>query len=143
VGAGAGRDAVRPLVIQAAALLGLGVMVGLLWATLTPTVSGWSDGVEKDISGEVAFAGLGVLAGLLVAVAGLVRPGRHPVAGAVVRLLGSVVAALLAWGVGRAAGAPELAATGVLVLWPLATALATALVLLVQVLIHPDASPPS
>ena len=81
---------------------------------------------------------LGVVAGLVTAVAGLVRPGRHPLAGAVLRLVGSVVAAFVAWGVGRLAGAPALAAPGAVLLWPLTTALVTAVASLAVVLIAPE-----
>jgi hypothetical protein len=58
--------------------------------------------------------------------------------GAAVRLVGSGAASLIAWGVGRLAHAPVLAATGVLVIWPLAAALVTAAVLLVLVLSASD-----
>jgi hypothetical protein len=142
-GAGAGRrrGRARSMAVALGALAVLGVAVGLLWAALTPAVAGWSDGIENRISGEVAFAGLGLVAGLGVAAVGLARPGRHPLEGAVSRLVGSVPAALVAWGVGRLAGAPVLAAPGVLVIWPLACALATALVTLGQLLMNPDAPP--
>ncbi|HEY6795400.1 MAG TPA: hypothetical protein VI248_12050 [Kineosporiaceae bacterium] len=133
-----GGGTVRTVAAGLGVLLLLAVAVGLLWAALAPAVAGWSDGVEDRISPEVTFAGLGLIAGLGVAGAGLVRPGRHPVAGAVVRLVGSVPASLLAWGVGRLAGAPVLAATGVLILWPLACGLTTALVTLALVLVHPE-----
>lgn len=131
----------RPLVVQALVLAVAGVVVGLLWAAVTPTVRGWSAGIEQSISGEVAFSGLAVIAGVVVGVIGAGRPGRRPVAGVLVRLVGSGIAALIAWGVGQAVGAPVLAATGVLVFWPLVAALVTALITLVQVLLVGDGAP--
>jgi hypothetical protein len=140
LGAPAGA-VLRAAVVHLGVLLAAGVVVGLAWAAVAPAVAARSDGIESQLSGEVAFAGLGLLAGVAVAIAGLVRPGSQPVVGAAVRLLGSVVASVLAWGVGRLAGAPVLAAPGVVVIWPLATAVTTALVTLVLVLAHPDGSP--
>jgi len=138
-GAG-GRSVVRSVLVRAAALAVVGVAVGLLWAAVTPSVRAASEGIERDIAGELTFAGLAVLAGVVVAVAGLVRPGPRPVVGVLAGLLGSGVASVIAWGVGRAAGAPVLAAVGVVLLWPLATALVTAVVTLVLVLVNPESS---
>jgi len=127
-----------PLVWRGASLLVGGMAVGLLWATLAPVVHDRSDGIEAEISGEVTFAALALVAGVVVAARSLLRPGRRPVTGTVVDLVGSGVASLIAWGTGRVAGAPVLAATGVLVLWPLTVALVTAVVTLVVVLVQPD-----
>jgi len=127
-----------PLVWRGASLLVGGMAVGLLWATLAPVVHDRSDGIEAEISGEVTFAALALVAGVVVAVRSLLRPGRRPLAGTVVDLVGSAVASAVAWGTGRVAGAPVLAATGVLVLWPLTVALVTAVVTLVVVLVQPD-----
>jgi hypothetical protein len=135
------RPLARIAAIRLLVLLGVGVAVGLLWAALAPVVSGWSDGIEDQLSGEVALAGLGLAAGLGVAGAGLLRPGPRPVPGVAVWLLGSVPASLLAWGLGRLAGAPVLAAPGVVVIWPLTAALTTALFTLFLVLRPPDPRP--
>jgi len=117
----------RALVLQGAALAVLGVAAGLGWAALAPVVARRSDGIEATIAGEVTLSLLGVAVGLLVAVVGLVRPGEPPLGLAVLRLVGSGAASALAWGVGRLAGAPVLAAPGTVLVWPLTVAVVTAL----------------
>ena len=138
---GGAGSVVRSILGRAVVLAVGGAAVGLLWAAIAPAVRGASEGIEREVGGDLAFAGLAVLAGLVVAVAGLVRPGRRPATGALVNLVGSGAASGVAWGVGRAVGAPVIAATGVLVLWPLTTALVTALVSLLLVLLRPDGAP--
>ena len=131
----------RSLVFRGAGMSVVGVAVGLLWAAVAPVVRGASEGVESQISGEVAFAGLAVLAGVAAAAFALVRPGPRPATGVIVVLVGSGAGSLIAWGVGRAVGAPVLVATGVLVLWPLTACLVTAVACLVMVLLHPAPQP--
>jgi hypothetical protein len=132
---------VRSLALRAVALAVSGVVVGLLWAALTPAVRGASEGIEREIGGELLLGGLGVAAGLGIALFGLWRPGPRPVPSGLMDLGGSVVASLIAWGVGRTAGAPVIVATGVLVLWPLTVAAVTAAVSLLLVLLAPDPPP--
>jgi hypothetical protein len=127
---------------RVAGLLGLGVLVGLLWAVGTPFVRNASDGIEDRISGEVTFTVLGLVVGVGVALAGLVRPHRRPFAAAVVDLCGSVPASALAWGVGRLAGAPPLTTPGAVLVWPLAAAGLTAIVSLALVLLHSEPDGP-
>lgn len=131
--------AVRPLVVRAVVLLGLGVAVGIAWSRFVPVVRGWSQNPEEEyLSGEVAMALLGTLAGLCVGVAVLVLPGRNPLGCTGVSLVGSVAGSMLAWGVGDLLDAPKIHATGVLLLWPLVAAAVTASVTLLQVLLRPD-----
>jgi len=118
-------------------LLG-GVVLGLAWRALVPVLAGASDGVERQVAGEVAMAGLGLLAGVLVAVIGLLRSGPGAPTRFGLSLLGSALGSLVAWRVGLIAGAPPVAITGVLVVWPFVLALVTVLVTLLTTLTSSD-----
>jgi len=134
----AARSRGRAFGLPFAVLAVVGVLLGPIWAGLTPLLARFADGSEKILDGEIAMAGLGLLAGLVVAVIGLVRPGPRPTARFGGLLLGSGAGSLLAWRTGLLVGAPKLAATGVLVFWPLALSVVTVLVTLVIVLVAPD-----
>jgi hypothetical protein len=116
----------------------VGVPLGLGWAGVCPVVARISDGAERVFAGEVAMAGLGLVAGLLVGITLVIRPGPAPTARLIGALLGSGLGSVLAWRVGLLAGAPPLAAPGVLVFWPLAIATLTVLVSLVRTLLFPE-----
>jgi hypothetical protein len=131
------RARLRGAVVQIAVLLAAGVVVGVAWRLLTPAVAGGSDGAERALAGEVTLAGLGALAGLVLAIEGLVRRGPRAPARFGVALAGSQAGSAVAWGVGRLLGAPVLAAPGVLLVWPLALCLVTVLVTLAVLLIAP------
>jgi len=132
------RPALRRALVQVSALAAAGAVLGLVWRLLVPTVQNVSDGAERAIGGEVAMAGLGLIAGVAVGVLGMVRTGPAPTARFLWSLVGSGVGSLVAWGVGESTGGPPLAATGVLVVWPLSVAAVTVLVTLVTTLVSPD-----
>src|SRR5664280_862943 len=100
----------RCVAIPVLAMLIAGIVVGLLWAWLTPFVARMSDGAERVLAGEVAMAGLGLLVGLLVGVVAVIRPGPWPTLRMIGWLIGSGLGSLLAWRVGLLVGAPRLAA---------------------------------
>jgi hypothetical protein len=129
----------RPLRVVGGWLLA-GVVVGVLWRVLTPTAVGWAESYEADYAGDVVLAGLGVTAGLLTAALGQLRPGPGPGSAQrfVVAVLGAAAASGLAWSVGGLTGAPRLVMPAVLLLWPLAIALATVLWTLVATLVLRD-----
>jgi hypothetical protein len=116
----------------------LGVVLGPVWAGVCPVVARWSDGAERVFAGEVAMAGLGLVVGVLVGVLVVARPRPRPTARLIGALLGSGLGSLAAWQVGLLVGAPQLAATGVLVFWPLAVSTVTVLVTLARTLVTPD-----
>jgi hypothetical protein len=132
------RPGLRELVLPVVALAVCGVAVGLLWRAGAPLVQRASDGPESVIAGEVAMAGVGLLAGLATAIIGLVRGGPSPTPRFLSSLVGSCLGSVIAWGVGRLIGAPPIAATGVLLVWPLTVATVTVLVTLVVTLVAPD-----
>src|SRR5450755_2492875 len=68
----------RAVAIPLVSLVVVGVLMGPLWAWVTPSVARISDGAERVLAGEVAMAGMGVVVGVLVGVVGLLRPGARP-----------------------------------------------------------------
>jgi hypothetical protein len=128
----------RPLAFPVAVLAVVGMPLGLIWSWVCPVVARLSDGAERVLAGEVAMAGLGIVAGLVAGVIVIVRPGPRPTARLIGSLLGAGLGSLLAWRVGLLAGAPRLAATGVLVFWPLTISTVTVLVTLARTLTSPE-----
>lgn len=116
--------------------LAVGVLVAGAWSWLTPRVGLWSDvPSEQVLSGDVTLAGLEMLVGLVGALVGLARPGRGSAARFGLAVVGSAVASLVAWGVGRLIGAPTLTVNAVLLLAPLTLALVTVLGTLVATIV--------
>ncbi len=113
---------VRADVLLGLGLLVVGVLVGLTWRALLPLAARWADVGEASIAREGMLATIGAVTGLLVAVWLLARPGASPVRRVAVGVLGSVLGAWVAWGVGRLAGAPVLRAPGAAFVWPVTTA---------------------
>jgi hypothetical protein len=128
----------RAFALPVAVLAGVGVLLGPVWAWSAPQLARFADGSEKVLDGEVALGGIGLVAGVVVALFGLLRPGQRPTARFLGLLLGSGAGSWLCWKAGLLVGAPQLAAPGVLVFWPLAVAVVTVLATLVIVLVAPD-----
>lgn len=128
----------RSLGFPLAALSAAGVLLGPIWAGVCPLVARISDGGERVLAGEVTMGGLGLVAGLLLGVIMMVRPGPRPTARLIGSLLGSGLGSVLAWQIGLLVGAPRLAATGVLVFWPLTISTVTVLVMLMRTLLFPE-----
>lgn len=116
-----------------------GVVVGALWALLTPMAGDRAESYEQLVAGDVTLAVLGLVSGAGTAAVGL---WRHRGPGAATRfgwaLLGSGGASLVSWGTGLVCGAPALTIPGVLVLWPFSLAVVTVLVALVATLTSRD-----
>jgi hypothetical protein len=105
-----------------------GVVVGVAWRYLTPVAQGWVDNSnEQVLSGDATFAVLAVVAGLVAAAVGMLRPGPGAAARFVVAVVAAAVASLIAWGIGRLLGASPLTVVSVLLLWPLAISVGTVL----------------
>ncbi len=144
-------------------LLALAVGVAVAWWALVPdtpvrTVEDLvaSPGPSDDVlaTADAVFAALCLVAGVLAALALLVRPGELLLRRSSVALVGGTVAAALAWQLGRLlgpapvlaqqeAGAPvlhaplDLSSPLVLLLWPGATACVLFVGLLVWLLVKP------
>jgi hypothetical protein len=117
--------------------LASGLALGAAWVVLAPLVAAWTGAAEDDAARDAAFGLLGVLAGLVTAVALLVWPGSRPALHTGFVLCGVTLASLLAWGVGRLLGAHPLHAVALVVVWPLVAAVVTVLRSLVAVLTGP------
>lgn len=119
--------------------LAAGLLVGLVWRLVTPWAAAGADNYERLVAGEIVLAVLEVLAGLVVAVLGLMRSGPGSAARLAAAVVGSGGASVVAWGVGRLLGASAVTMTAVLLLWPLTVAAVTVLVSLVATLVSRDA----
>ena len=127
----------RPEVVAAVVVLAVGVLAGLLWAWLAPTVRAAADPGEREVAGDGTLAVLCLAAGLLTAIALAVRPGPRPALRFAVVVLASAAGGFVALGVGRALGAPTLRALAIPLLWALVVAVGTALRVLVSIVISP------
>jgi hypothetical protein len=114
-----------------------GLLLAVSWRLFVPTVAGWSPSDERELAASVAYVPLAAVAGLAVAVGGLLRPGPGATARFLVTLAGSGLGTLVAWGVGRLLGVPTVTVPGVLLVWPVVTCLVTALVASVISIVHP------
>jgi hypothetical protein len=114
------RRAARPAVwLWPAGCLLVGVGAGAAWRLLVPVLVNQQD-EERAVGGDSVLALVCLVAGLLVGAA-LARAGAADWRRYLVVLAGSTVGAYLAWGTVRQLGAPSLGATGVPLLWPVAT----------------------
>jgi hypothetical protein len=112
---------------RAAALwLAVGLVEAVVWPELSRVFVGWSDAsYEHALSGDVAFAGMQLVVGLVAAVVGLVVAGRGSALRFVFAAVGSGLAGLVGWGGGRLLGAPVLHLVAVLAVAPLVLGLVT------------------
>ncbi len=113
-----------------AALLAGGLVLGGVWALLAPGLADAADPGESRVAVDGLLALLQLGAGLVVAVALVLVPGREPVARVVTVLAGSAAAGGLAAVVGLARGL-HLQAPGSALVWPLVVAVLTAVRMLV------------
>jgi len=114
-----------------------GVLLAAAWRLFVPTVAGWSSVDERALAPSVAYVPLAAIAGLAVAVGGLLRAGPGATTRFLVTLAGSGLGTLVAWGAGRLMGVPPVTVPGVLVVWPVVTCLVTALVSSAVSIVHP------
>jgi hypothetical protein len=124
----------------AAAVLGAGLVVGGVWAVWAPALAHSADLGEAKVSVDGLLALLGIGAGLVTAVVLVLLPGPRPAVRLPVVLAATAVGGLLAVLVGAARGL-SLGAPGVTVLWPLTTAVLTALRTLASIVASPDDAP--
>ena len=117
-------DGLRALVV---AVVAAAVLVGVLWALLTPDVVGHSDQSEAQASADGTLALLELLAGVVTAIALALRPGRQPATRFVLAVVAVTGGAFLSWAAGAATGAPGLQAKAVVLVWPFVTAALTVL----------------
>ena len=126
----------------AAAILTSGALVGALWALLAPPVVHAADLGENRIAGDGLLALLGLGAGVLSAILLVALPGPRPAVRLAVVLGATTAADILAAVVGVKLGAQALGAPGVALLWPLVTAVLTALRTLAGLIISPNDDEP-
>ena len=134
-----GASVVREAAIAGAVLVA-GLVVGGVWALWAPSLAHSADLGEAKVSVDGLLALLGIGAGLVTAVALVLLPGPRPAVRLAVVLAATAVGGLLAVLVGVARGL-SLGAPGVTVLWPLTTAVLTALRTLASVVASPDDAP--
>ncbi|MFI7589401.1 hypothetical protein ACIB24_20245 [Spongisporangium articulatum] len=103
------------------------VLVGVLLAAarrgLYPLTRHLGDSDEVNASADVTLALLGIVAGILTATWVLVRPTARPVTRCASAVLGSLLGGLITWPVLYLFGGASLLGPGVLLAWPIATAL--------------------
>ncbi len=131
------RGAVRREVAVAVGLLAAGLVLGGIWALAAPPLAQRADPGETRVAVDGVLGLLGLAAGLVTAAGLAVAGGREPVVRVVAVLAGSTGGALLAVGVGLAAGL-RLGAPGLALLWPLVVAVVTAVRLLLSLLTAPE-----
>ncbi len=116
-------------------VLGAGLALGVVWRLVAPVLSGASDRGESQVAVDASFFVMAAALGGVTALAFLRRPGQRPSLRLALLLGGAVAASGLAVAVSWALGGPVLVAWGGLLIWPWATALITALVATVGLLI--------
>jgi hypothetical protein len=124
------------------AILVSGVLVGVLWALFAPSLARSADLGESRVAVDGLLGLLGVGAGVVTAIVLAVAPGPRPLLRLAVVLAAATVANVLAAVVGLRLGVQVLGAPGVAVLWPLITAVLTALRMLASLVVFPDAEAP-
>jgi hypothetical protein len=122
----------------ALAILAAGLVLGGVWALWAPALAHTADLGEAKVTVDGLLALLGLGAGLVTAVILVVVPGPRPAIRLAVVLGAAVVANLVAAGIGEAARGLRLGAPGVVLLWPLAAAILTALRTLASFVVSPD-----
>jgi hypothetical protein len=137
-----GRRGVLAEVLVAAVILVAGVLIGVLWALLAPHLARSADLGESRVAVDGVLGLLGAGAGVLTAIVLVVVPGPRPPVRLAVVLGAATVANILAALVGLRLGVQVLGAPGVAVLWPLVTAVLTALRMLTALVIFPDSEGP-
>jgi hypothetical protein len=113
-----------------------GIALGLGWVVGTPLARSITDRSETVVSGDAAFAVSALVLAVVTAVVLAVRPGPQPAWRVGGVLVGSLLASLVGWGVGVLVGAPALQALGVVLVWPLVTAVVTLARTVVILVIH-------
>jgi hypothetical protein len=136
------RAAVLAEVRVVAVILAAGVLLGVVWALWAPSLARSADLGESRIAVDGLLAVLGLGAGVLTAIVLVFAPGPRPALRLAVVLGAATVANIPAAVVGLRLGVHVLGAPGVAVLWPLVTAVLTALRMLAALVISPDAEGP-
>jgi hypothetical protein len=134
----------------------LGVAAGVAWALLAPEIQGQVTASGVTVRGAEArrqfsvngwFAVVGAASGVALAIAAMLRHHRRPITALLTIVGAGVVGSAVAWRMGvvvgpgpvddRAAGVPagaslavplELSAPGVLLIWPIASVVAVAII---------------
>lgn len=99
-----------------------GIAAGALWRVVIPFFLDHSDRQEALFAAEGSLAVICAAAGLATGMLVLFRPGRSAAARTAVVLVASAGGALLAWLTGALLGAPDLMSTGIVLVWPMVTA---------------------
>jgi hypothetical protein len=131
------RPSAQREVRVAGAVLASGLVLGAVWVLWAPSLAHGADLGEAKVSVDGLLALLGLGAGLVTAAALVVVPGARPTVRLAVVLGAATAANLLAVLVGAARGL-SLGAPGIALLWPLATAVLTALRTLASFIASPD-----
>jgi hypothetical protein len=100
----------------------LGVVLAVAWRLLVPETRSLGDEQELRAAVDGTLAGLGLLAGLVVGVITLLRPGAVPARRVFVVLVTSTIGGVISWLLGNQLGSPVLTADGAAFLWPATTA---------------------
>lgn len=100
-----------------------GLAVAIVWRLLAPLLAQLGDSDEQSIGADLTLALVGLVAGIVTAVYVVAEPGPTPAVRSGAAVLGSLLGGLLAWPVGNLIGGPPLLAYGVVLVWPLGTAL--------------------
>jgi hypothetical protein len=119
------RDQARAPVIGVALAA---IALAVCWRVASPVAAHLSDRAEVPVSRDGSFILLAVAFGVLTAVALWRRPGAVPALRLAVVLTAALIGSVLAVFLAGLFGGPRLAAWGVLVTWPLTTAVITALI---------------
>jgi hypothetical protein len=136
------RRAVLAEVRVVLVLLAAGIVIGALWAMVAPSLAKSADLGESRVAVDGLLALLGIAAGVITAIVLTVVPGPRPALRLGVVLGAATAANVLAAVVGVRLGTQSLGARGVAVLWPLTTAVLTALRTLASLVISPDEDEP-
>jgi hypothetical protein len=103
-------------------LVTAGLVVAGVWRLLLPATTGLGDEQETQAAVDGTLALVQAVAGVLTAVAVLIRPGAKPALRTLVAIIGSAAAGAVSWQLGDVLGSPDLTAIGAAFIWPLATA---------------------
>ena len=116
------RGSARAELVFAVALLVYGVVVGACWRLFAPVIASRDGGSEDVVAHDVTLSLLAFVAGVAVGIAVLIRPGSRPPLRTAVAIVGSILAAGVAWVVGLLLGEPHVRAIGAPFVWPVTTA---------------------
>jgi hypothetical protein len=133
--------ALLPELRVAAVLLASGLLLGAVWAYAAPDVARGADLGEGRVAVDGLLALLGTGAGVVTALVLFAVPGPRPAVRLAVVLGGATAAGLLAALVGLSSGL-RIGAPGVALLWPLVTAVVTALRTLAGIVVSPNGDLP-